>query len=179
MGITKARKQLTLFDVTNLVVGAIVGADIYIAASFGSGLLGPASLIAWVVAGIFAIIVALTFGRCAEVIKQVGGPYAYAKHAFGHFSGFMTGWSLWLAEITALSVFPIAFIIYLSFFFQIGLAIKVAVTGLFILFLFATNYFGIKNAARTNDILTIVKLTLVPVDNSRPAVDVFQARCGY
>ena len=158
MGITKARKQLTLFDVTNLVVGAIVGADIYIAASFGSGLLGPASLIAWVVAGIFAIIVALTFGRCAEVIKQVGGPYAYAKHAFGHFSGFMTGWSLWLAEITALSVFPIAFIIYLSFFFQIGLAIKVAVTGLFILFLFATNYFGIKNAARTNDILTIVKL---------------------
>jgi len=45
------------------VVGAIVGADIYIAASFGSGLLGPASLVAWVIAGIFAIIVALTFGR--------------------------------------------------------------------------------------------------------------------
>src|SRR3989344_3240340 len=114
-------KQLTMFDVTNLVVGGIVGADIYIAASFGSGLLGPASLIAWIVAGVFAIIVALTFGRCAGVVKRVGGPYAYAKHAFGHFSGFMTGWSLWLAEITALSVFPIAFIIYLSFFFQIGL----------------------------------------------------------
>src|SRR3990167_8376871 len=155
MGITK---QLTLFDVTNLVVGAIVGADIYIAASFGSGLLGPASLIAWVVAGIFAIIVALTFGRCAEVIKQVGGPYAYAKHAFGHFQGFMTGWSLWLAEISALSVFPIAFITYLSFFFQVPLLLKVIVTALFIFFLFATNYFGIKNAARTNDILTVVKL---------------------
>jgi len=151
-------KQLTMFDVTNLVVGAVVGADIYIAASFGSGLLGPASLVAWVIAGIFAIIVALTFGRCAEVIKQVGGPYAYAKHAFGHFPGFITGWSLWLAEISALSVFPIAFIAYLSFFVQVSLVLKVAVTGLFILFLFVTNYFGIKNAARTNDIMTVVKL---------------------
>lgn len=158
MAITKVAKQLTLFDVTNLVVGAIVGADIYIAASFGSGLLGPASLIAWIVAGIFAIIVALMFGKCAEVVKQVGGPYAYAKHAFGHFSGFMTGWSLWLAEITALSVFPIVFIIYLSFFFQVSFPLKVVVTGLFILFLFATNYFGIKNAARANNILTVMKL---------------------
>src|SRR3989338_8313357 len=109
-------KQLTMFDVVNLVVGAIVGADIYIAASFGSGLLGPASLVAWIVAGIFATIIALTFAKCSGVIKQVGGPYAYAKHAFGHFSGFITGWSLWLAEISALSVFPIAFIAYLSFF---------------------------------------------------------------
>ena len=51
-------KQLTMFDVVNLVVGAIVGADIYIAATFGTGLLGPASLLAWVTAGIFAIIIA-------------------------------------------------------------------------------------------------------------------------
>ncbi|MBI4174110.1 MAG: amino acid permease [Candidatus Aenigmarchaeota archaeon] len=151
-------KKLSMFDVTNLVVGAIVGADIYIAASFGVGLLGPASLLAWVVAGVFAIIIALTFGRCAEVIKQVGGPYAYAKHAFGHFSGFMTGWSLWIAEIAALSVFPIAFIVYLSFFIHVSFLLKLLVTGLFIAFLFATNYFGIKNAARTNDVLTLVKL---------------------
>lgn len=32
---------LGLFEVMNLVIGAIVGADIYIAASFGAGFLGP------------------------------------------------------------------------------------------------------------------------------------------
>lgn len=158
MAVTRITKKLTLFDVTNLVVGAIVGADIYIAASFGSGLLGPASLLAWVVAGIFAIIIALTFGRCAHIVKKVGGPYAYAKEAFGHFPGFLTGWSLWLAEVTALSVFPLAFVIYFSFFMPVNFVAKIAIIFFFISFLFVTNYFGTKRAARTNDILTILKL---------------------
>ncbi len=152
------RKQLTMFDVVNLVVGAIIGADIYIAASFGSGLLGPASLIAWVVAGIFATIVALTFAKCSGVIKQVGGPYAYAKHAFGHFPGFITGWSLWLAEVAALCVFPVAFTLYFSFFFPLDFIGRIIVILGFVMFLFWTNYFGIKRAAKTNDILTILKL---------------------
>lgn len=158
MGITNIRRELTLFDVTNLVVGAIIGADIYIAASFGSGLLGPASIIAWIVAGIFATIIALTFARCSGVIKQVGGPYAYAKHAFGHFSGFITGWSIWLAEVAALCVFPLAFVTYLSFFIPLSFAARIFVIFLFIVFLFVTNYFGIKKAARTNDMLTALKL---------------------
>ncbi len=152
------RNQLTMFDVTNLVVGAIVGADIYIAASFGSGLLGPASLLAWVIAGIFAAIIALTFAKCSGVVKQVGGPYVYAKKAFGHFPGFMTGWSLWLAEVAALCVFPLAFATYFTYFMPLGFAGRITVIFLFVLFLFATNYYGIKNAARTNDILTALKL---------------------
>lgn len=154
------KQKLTMFDVTNLVVGAIVGADIYIAASFGSGLLGPASLLAWIIAGIFATIVALTFARCAGVIKQTGGPYAYARQAFGHFTGFMTGWSLWLAEIAALCVFPLAFVTYLGFFLPVQeFFAKIFVIFLFSAFLFVTNYYGIKNAARTNDILTLIKLS--------------------
>lgn len=40
------KSGLHLFDVMNLMIGAIVSADIYIAASFGAGLLGPASLLA-------------------------------------------------------------------------------------------------------------------------------------
>ena len=39
-------QKLTLFDVTNLLVGAIVGADIYVVASLGGQYLGPASRIA-------------------------------------------------------------------------------------------------------------------------------------
>ena len=153
-----APKKLTLFDVTNLVVGAIVGADIYVAASFGSGLLGPASLLSWVVAGIFATIIALVFAKCSGVVKEAGGPYAYAKEAFGHFSGFITGWALWLAEVAALCVFPVAFVTYFSFFFPLEFIGRTIMVLLFVLFLFLTNYFGVKKAARTNDAFTILKI---------------------
>ena len=55
----KLLKKLSLFDVTNLVVGAIIGADIYVASSFGAGLLGPFSIFVWVIAGVGLIIIGI------------------------------------------------------------------------------------------------------------------------
>ncbi|MDH5704372.1 MAG: amino acid permease, partial [Aigarchaeota archaeon] len=77
----RLRSELTLFDVTNLVVGSIIGADIYVASSFGAGYLGPSSLLVWIVAGIISIVIALCFAQCAALVPKVGGPYAYAKEA--------------------------------------------------------------------------------------------------
>lgn len=85
---SKLQSELKLFDVTNLVVGAIIGADVYVASSFGAGYLGPLSLIVWVVAGIIASVIALCFAQCAALLPRVGGPYAYAKEAWGPFAGF-------------------------------------------------------------------------------------------
>ncbi len=153
------KSELTLFDVTNLVVGAIIGADIYVASAFGAGLLGPFSLVVWVIAGIIAIVIALCFAQCAALLPKVGGPYAYAKEAWGAFAGFIVGWSLWLAEWLSLAVFPVAFAQYLMFFFpSLDLASQVIVKVLFVAFLIITNIVGVKAAGKTNDVLTIVKL---------------------
>ncbi|WXG42246.1 MAG: APC family permease [Candidatus Freyarchaeum deiterrae] len=152
------KKKLTLFDVTNLVVGAIIGADIFVAASFGANLMGPASLLVWVAAGVIMMVIALNFGQCATVFPVVGGPYAYAKEALGKFAGFMTGWSTWLAEWLSLAVFPLAFTKYLAYFYPLTEIQQVAVQAVFMAFLTITNILGTKVAGRANDILTIGKL---------------------
>jgi len=72
-------RQLNTFDVTNLVVGSIIGADIYVAAALGARLVGPASLVLWLIAGVMAIVIALSFSYCATILPRVGGPYAYTK----------------------------------------------------------------------------------------------------
>ena len=64
----KPPRKLSLFEVTNLVIGAIIGADIYVASSFGAGFLGPFSLVVWVVAGLIAIVIALCFAQCAMML---------------------------------------------------------------------------------------------------------------
>jgi amino acid transporter len=153
------KSKLTLFDVTNLVVGGIIGADIYVASAFGAGLLGPFSLIVWVVAGFMAIVIALCFAQCAALLPKVGGPYAYAHAAWGTFAGFIVGWSLWLAEWMSLAVFPVAFTQYLMFFLPgLDLISQVIVKVLFVVFLIVTNVGGVKAAGRINDVLTLVKL---------------------
>ncbi len=154
------RSELTLFDVTNLVIGAIIGADIYVASSFGAGYLGPSSLIVWVVAGLMTIVIALCFSQCATILPKVGGPYAYARQAWGPFAGFIVGWSLWLAEWVSLAVFPVAFTRYLMFFYpNLGLMPQIIVKVLFVMFLAISNIVGVRAAGKINDVLTIVKLT--------------------
>jgi APA family basic amino acid/polyamine antiporter len=156
---SKMQKKLTLFDVTNLVVGAIIGADIYVASSFGASSLGPFSLVVWVLAGIIAIVIALCFAQCASLIPKVGGPYAYAKEAWGTFWGFIVGWALWFAEWISLAVFPLAFTRYLMFFLpNLDFASQVLAKSLFVAFLAFTNIIGVRTAGKVNDALTIAKL---------------------
>ncbi len=153
------KSGLGLFDVMNLVIGAIVGADIYIAAAFGAGYLGPASLIAWIIAGIMAIIIALSFAECSSIIPRVGGPYAYVKEAFGDFWGFLAGWSLIIAEWSAIAVFPLAFVAYLTYFYHdMPQSIQILIKVLFVLFLTVINLLGARQGGKLNDILTILKI---------------------
>jgi basic amino acid/polyamine antiporter, APA family len=153
------RAELGLLDCTLLVVGAVIGADVYIVAAMGSSFLGPAQIVAWLAAGILAAVIALAFVQCASAEPDVGGTYAYARKAFGPVAGFVAGWALYLGEWVALPVFPIAFANYLGTFLPgaDGLVLR-AVSVLFVAGITVVNLAGIRSGARTNDALTIAKL---------------------
>src|SRR2546425_1233814 len=109
---TDASAKLNSFDVTSLVVGSIIGADVYVATAIGARLVGPSSLMVWVLAGAMAMVIALSFSYCVMILPKVGGPYAYVKAVAGPFPGFIVGWGLLLAEWFSLAVFPVAFTQY-------------------------------------------------------------------
>jgi len=152
------KKELTSFDLTSIVVGSIVGADIYIASALTAGLLGPAAILVWVIAGICATIIALVFAYCSYYVPRVGGPFAFVSEAFDDFYGFLTGWSIWIAEILSLPVFAIAFAQYLQYFVALNFYQQIIIKGLFLFTLTYVNIRGVKAAGRINDILTIIKL---------------------
>jgi amino acid transporter len=153
------RRELGTFDVTLLVLGAVVGADVYIVAGLGAGFLGPAQLLAWLGAGVLSALIGLAFVQCAAICPEVGGSYAYARAAFGPLGGFLAGWTLYLGEWVALPIFPLAFINYLAYFVPgltplDGLAIKVLlVTAVTVM-----NILSINVSGRANDVLALTKL---------------------
>lgn len=152
-------RQLNAFDVTNLVVGSIIGADVYVAAALGARLLGPASILVWILAGLMAIVIALSFSHCAAILPKVGGPYAYVRDVAGPFKGFLVGWALLLAEWFSLAVFPVAFTQYfLSFIPTLSPTAQILLKGVFIGIIFLTNVVGVRMAGKFNDLLTIGKL---------------------
>ena len=153
------KKKLSLFDTTNIAIGGIVGADIYVVSAITAGILGPVSVLAWIVGGILAIVLALVFAYSSFYLPRVGGPFAYVSSAFDKFYGFIAGWSLWIAEVAALAVFPVAFVNYLQYFIPLTFLWSTVVKFLFISALTSVNIFGVKAAGRTNDVLTILKLS--------------------
>jgi len=157
---TGASAKLNTFDVTSLVVGSIIGADVYVATAIGARLVGPSSLLVWVLAGAMAMVIALSFSYCVMILPKVGGPYAYVKAVAGPFPGFIVGWGLLLAEWFSLAVFPVAFTQYfLAFDPGIDDLAKAVLKAVFIAIILVTNLIGIKAAGRVNDVLTIAKLS--------------------
>jgi amino acid transporter len=155
----RLRANLGAVDFTLLVVGAVIGADVYVVSAMGARFLGPAQLVAWLVAGVLAALTALAFVQCSAILPKVGGTYAYTREAFGPLAGFLAGWALYLGEWVALPVFPLAFANYFLYFIAdapaaLGVVVKVVLIGA----VTAVNIRGIQMGARLNDALTVAKL---------------------
>jgi basic amino acid/polyamine antiporter, APA family len=57
----------------NLLIGSVVGANIYVVTGIGSRLLGPSSLLLWIFTGIIALVIALSFTYCVVIVPRAGG----------------------------------------------------------------------------------------------------------
>ena len=152
------KRDLSFFDLTNIVVGAIIGSDIYIASALTARLIGPFSIIVWIVAGIIATILAMIFAYSAYYVPKVGGSFAFVSTAFDEFWGFIAGWSMWIAEVLSLPVFALTFVNYLQYYVQLSFLAQFFVKAVFLFGLTAVNIFGVKAAGRLNDVLTVGKL---------------------
>ncbi len=153
------KRGLSYFDLMNIVIGAVVGSDIYIIPGLTAGLIGPFSIVVWIIGGAISMVLVLVFAYCSYYVPNVGGSYAYVTTAFDRFYGFIAGWSMCIAEIVALPVFAIVFTNYLVYFVPLNFGTQVAVRVLFILAAVFINIYGVKAAGRVNDVLTIAKLT--------------------
>ena len=96
MGEPKLKKEIGLFTATALVVGNMMGSGIFMLPASLAGVSGPgATIIAWILTGLGALILALTFANLGSKIPKTGGTYEYSRLAYGNFMGFMTAWLYW------------------------------------------------------------------------------------
>lgn len=98
---------------TCLVMGNIVGGGIFLLPASVAPF-GTISLVAFGVLTLGAIALALVFGRLAHRHPQTGGPYVYARAAFGDFAGFLAAWSYWITTWVSNAALAVAAVGYLS-----------------------------------------------------------------
>ena len=148
------------WDLVAVTINGIIGAGIFGLPSKVYLLIGGYSLIAFVVCALVVMLIILCFAEVGSRFKETGGPYLYAREAFGPTVAFEVGWLIWLARLTAFAANCNLMINYLSFFWapaNTGIIRAVIIVGV-VIALTALNVLGVRQAAIASNIFTIGKL---------------------
>src|SRR5881628_3410788 len=148
------------WDLVAVTINGIIGAGIFGLPAKVYALIGSYSLIAFVAcAGVVTLII-LCFAEVGSRFDETGGPYTYAREAFGPTVAFEVGWLIWLARLTAFAANCNLMVSYLGFFWPAANSAipRALIITCVVLFLAALNVTGVRQAAIASDIFTIGKL---------------------
>ena len=88
--------SLGLTSATGLVIGSIVGTGVFTMPAVLAGA-GTMSIAVLGVIAIGATLLAVLFGQLTKRVPNTdGGLYAYSRHEFGDFAGYLVGWCYWI-----------------------------------------------------------------------------------
>lgn len=135
-----------------LSIGEIIGAGWLFAPMYAASYAGGAALLAWIIAGVIILLIALANAEIASAIPKSGALVRYPHYVFGGFAGFLLGWSYFLAITAVPPTEALTATRYLSFFFPQLYNVStgtLTVLGYVIAYLFLAlfvyvNYIGVK-----------------------------------
>jgi len=131
---------------TALVMGSIIGVGIF-SLPYAIASYGPISLVAMGAATVGAVALAFMFSVMSRRVPASGGPYAYARAAFGNGFGFSQAWLYWITAWAGNAAIAVGWVFYVQQFVNKGGStaggIVIALTGLWIPAL--VNLSGVRN----------------------------------
>ena len=152
-------RPLGPWSATALVVGSMIGSGVFLLpASLAH--YGGVSLIGWAITLAGAMALAVVFARLAMRWPHTGGPYVFARNAFGNLTGFLVAWSYWISIWCATAAIAVAFAGSVGALFPAATATPARAAALALGSLWicvGINLLGVREAGRTQLVLTVLK----------------------
>lgn len=157
---------LSLFPLTALVVGSIIGSGMFnLPQNMAENSGGMAIIIAWLITFVGMLCLTILYQQLSLKRPHIfGGPYGYAREGFGEYIGFSVAWGRWIASMSGNAAYLVmlmaAFGGFAVFNFigdgttgygTIGALIALWITH-------ALCFMGVRTAAFVNTIITLAKI---------------------
>jgi APA family basic amino acid/polyamine antiporter len=145
-----------------LIMGSIIGVGIFNLPTSLAGY-GPITLVSMGLTTIGALALALLFAALSRRLPADGGPYAYARVAFGNRVGFVNAWSYWITAWAGNAAIAVGWVLYVEQFVnkdhnRLG-SILLVLVGLWVPALI--NLSGVKNMGSVQVVTTILKFAVL------------------
>lgn len=155
------RAALSVFDAVMIVTGIVIGGGIFAFPPLVAGIAGSPewTVIAWVLGGVLSLIGALVYAEMSTTFPNAGGDYHFLVRAFGRDVGFFFGWARVMVITTgAIALLAFVFGDYLTAILPLG-KFSSAIYGAFtVVVLTAVNVAGLRESARTQNVLTALEV---------------------
>ncbi len=150
--------QFGLTAAMALIVGSIIGVGIFnLPTSLAT--YGPITLVSMALTTVGALALALLFAALSRRLPADGGPYAYARVAFGNRLGFANAWSYWITAWAGNAAIAVGWVLYVEHFINTGhtkwITVLLVLVGLWIPA--SINLSGVKNMGSVQVITTVIK----------------------
>ncbi|MGE5327340.1 MAG: APC family permease, partial [Deltaproteobacteria bacterium] len=157
---TELLRAMGRWSLVALVINSIIGSGVFGLPSVVASKLGQASPLAYIPAALGMGVVMACFAEVASRFRQAGGPYLYARLAFGRLAGIEVAWITYLARLTAAAANVNLFAIYLAEFWPAAKSAwpRFGVLTLLVGILACINYRGVRPGARQSNVFAVAKL---------------------
>lgn len=165
---SKLRRELGFWSLAAAGIGSVIGSGWLFSAMYASQQAGPAALIAWVIAGALMLMIALVFAELGMVRPESGGLVRYPLYSNGRLAASVIGWAMWLSYVANPPSEASAVVQYASSWWggvyntssghltALGTTVAVILMAAFVVI----NYLGVKWFAKSNNVVTAVKLAI-------------------
>jgi basic amino acid/polyamine antiporter, APA family len=148
------------WSLTALTVNSVIGSGVFGLPSTVAALLGKNSVLAVLIAGLAIGVIMACFAEVASQFAEAGGPYLYARAAFGRLMGILVGWMLYLSQSAAPAANANLFVLYLAEFWPAAKEfwLRVLVLTLLIWVLALINVLGARQGTAVSNVFTVAKI---------------------
>ena len=154
--------QFGLAAAMALIVGSIIGVGIFNLPT-SLAFYGPITLISMALTTVGAIALALLFAALSRRLPADGGPYAYARVAFGNRLGFANAWSYWITAWAGNAAIAVGWVLYVEHFINTGhtkwITVLLVLVGLWVPAVI--NLSGVKNMGSVQVVTTVIKFVVL------------------
>lgn len=159
-------RRLGRFSATMLVIGGIIGSGIFLNPAVVAARVRTPTLIlgTWALGALVALIGAFVFAELGRRRPLAGGGYAYIREAFGPLPGFLYAWSLLLVIAAgATAAVAMTFAGYAVSLLGWSDTARQPLAAGAIAFLTVLNLVGVRPAAWSQSLFTVLKLAAIAV----------------
>ncbi len=150
MSVRGLERDLGLYAVVTISIGAMVGSGIFVLPGLASKIAGPGVMLAYLLAGVIVLPAALSQSEMATAMPESGGTYLYVDRALGPMLGTIAGLGVWISLVLKSAFALVGLGAYLLVFADLPTKPVALVLGVGVV---ALNVVGVKQTGRLQAIV--------------------------